>query len=178
MHTLPNKGVSSPSAPIGTMSLAEKELESELKVLRFQLGEMEKQYRVESILCVFLLETGCRITEALQIQSKDIDSLGRVKIKGLKGSESRIVYSTEAKAYMLGCKKNNIPVFSDFNRFHIYRVCKRYGIGKAYNENKVMSVTHYFRHISSLISRQVCEGNFEIQRMLGHKNEKSTNYYV
>lgn len=120
---------------------------------------------------------GLRISEVLQIQSKDIDKLGRIRIKALKGSESRLIVSDYCKSYMLHYKSINQPPFRDYDRFFVYRVYKKIGWSFNFGTNKKASVTHAGRHLSALESKSEFNDSQLTQRHLGHKNIKNTHVY-
>ena len=172
------KAVSGTSAPFGTRCEDEKTKKKEIEEIERILQTMKAKNIEEYYLAMFLLETGCRISEALQIKQSDIDNLGRVKIKGLKGSSNRIVTSPATKEYLINQKKIGGQIFSRFNRFYIYRVFKRYGLGRFFGDNKRQSVTHYFRHINAMIAKEIATDIKEISDILGHKNAKNTEIYI
>lgn len=172
------KPVSNPIAPIGTMCEENETITEEVKNLNTSLDNMRKKYKLEYYCCMFLIETGCRISEALNIKYSDIDQLGRVYIKGLKNSKNRICVAPQCREFLLFCRQNKTDVFQRLNRFHIYRICKKFGIGGKFGGNKKNSITHYFRHINALITNSIAPETSLVQEVLGHKNAKSTGYYL
>jgi integrase len=177
-HKQSINSVSSPSAPIGTRCEQETENESEIKMALQAIENMKSEYRKEADLALFLLETGCRVSEALNIRHTDIDSLGRVRIQGKKGSKNRIVYSPSNVSMFLRAKNYGFQIWEQFNRFHIYRVFKKYGIGAFFGKNKKMSITHYFRHLNAIIAGEIAKEKSEISQILGHCELKNTNFYI
>ncbi len=89
--------------------------------------------------------TGCRITEALNIEIGDITERGDVYIKGLKGSDNRLVTVQVIADFMVKAKRNQVNPFHHMNRFSAYRLYKQIGIGKLKKGRFHMSITHSFR---------------------------------
>lgn len=172
------KPVSTTIAPIGTLCDKNFDENKEIFELQRSLENMKNKHKLEYYVCMFMLETGCRISEALNIKCTDIDGIGRVKIKGLKNSNNRIVTSPTCREFFLSQKKNGGDIFTRLNRFYIYRICKMYGIGAIFGNNKNASITHYFRHINALIASNISDEAILVKEVLGHKNLKSTSYYL
>lgn len=170
--------VSNPIAPIAKQCETEHETESEIKIVLNAIENMRLEYKREADLALFLLETGCRVSEALNIKYTDIDQIGRVRVKGKKGSKNRIVYSPSCVSMFLKAKKYGFTIWEEFNRFHIYRTFKKYGIGAFFGRNKRMSITHYFRHLNAIIAGEIAKEKSEISQLLGHISEKNTNFYI
>lgn len=124
-----------------------------------------------------MLHTGCRVSEALQIKSNDINENWFVKIKGAKGSHSRIKLIPPFPLTYVKLKIPNIYLFQGISRFYVYRQLKNMGIYEQFGNNKNKSVTHYFRHIYAQNLKSVDQKNEASSRELGHKNHKNIVYY-
>ncbi len=124
-----------------------------------------------------MLHTGCRVSEALQIKSNDINENWFVKIKGAKGSHSRIKLIPPFPLKYNKLKIKNIYLFAGISRFYVYRQLKNMGIYERFGSNKNKSVTHYFRHIYAQNLKSVDQKNEASSRELGHKNHKNIVYY-
>mgnify|MGYP005853977545 CR=1 FL=1 len=173
-----NKDVLKTSAPIDTLCDNSHDNNKEITEVREIINVMRTKYKREADLAMFLLETGCRISEALEITYKDIDALGRVKIKSKKGSKTRIVFSPSCLQLFLQARAYKSEIFERFNRFHIYRVFKQAGLGRIFGENRNMSITHYFRHLNAIIAAEIADEKSNIAEVLGHKAEKNTDFYL
>lgn len=128
---------------------------------------------------LFLLQyySGCRITEALSISVTDISSEGLVLIKGLKGSNDRVITVTELQPLFTKSLRNGIDPFYSMNRFTAYRLLKNIGVQKLKSNRKRESVTHVFRDEHSKSIRKIAGSKSVLAAALGHKNEKNTDYY-
>lgn len=124
------------------------------------------------------LEGACRISEVLRVKSTDIDKLGRIVIRGLKGSNDRIVNCEVAKYYLSYCKSAGCDPFSMYNRFYIRRLYIRMGIFVRHDGCSVASVTHALRYVSAEIAQNNRESLEATQGLLGHKNVENTKLYV
>lgn len=131
-----------------------------------------------AMLYLFLLESGCRVSEALSIGHTDILMLGDAKILGKKGSHTRIVHTSLCRAYLIQCRANCADPFSDTSYDCFYKAMIRKGIGAHFGNNCNKSVSHYFRHIYVLLQKLQGVDIEVTQRDLGHKSAKSTQEYA
>lgn len=130
------------------------------------------------MLFLFMLQSGCRISEALLIRYVDILALGDVVIKGAKGSHDRIIQASLCSDYLIWCRANCVDPFFDTNYIHMYRELKRIGVGQQFGTNENLSVTHWFRHAKVLIEQSQGVDIEASKRALGHKSVKSTEAYA
>lgn len=121
---------------------------------------------------------GLRISETLNIMSRDVSSNYQINIKGLKGSNSRTVIAVEHRDFWDRFRQSNIKMSDCYNRYHVYRIYKQYGIYAKFGTNIKNSVTHSLRH--SVIQEMKSNGieNEDIKQFIGHKSIKSTLHYV
>lgn len=146
-----------------------------------QIGEkLESQKKLlGDYYYLFLLQwkTGCRISEALNIQAEDCEESGVILIKGLKGSSDRAVNISEMKPVIKKAKRRNMPLFFSMNRFTAYRLLKKMGIQKLKKGRQRESVTHIFRDEHAKSIRKVKGSAKVIGNALGHKSLKNTDFY-
>jgi hypothetical protein len=100
-----------------------------------------------------------------------------VIIKGLKGSNDRVILDSSIKDYLISCKSSNSDPFKTFNRFFIYRFLKSNGVNYSPFYSSKNSVTSAFRHHSAADINQVSNSKEHSKLYLGHKNISSTNHY-
>lgn len=124
-----------------------------------------------------MLHTGCRVSEALHINSNDVNENWFVKITGSKGSHSRIKLIPPFPLFYPKLQIDNILLFQGISRFYVYRQLKDMGIYKKFNNNKNQSVTHYFRHIYAENLKSVDKNNDASSREIGHRSRKNISYY-
>lgn len=118
-----------------------------------------------------------RVSEVLSITCNNITQTGHVLVKAGKGSNDRVVFSAEAKEFLLRCKGRGRQPFLDWNRFRVYRDFKKYNISMHIAGKTNNSVTHSLRQ---LVSRQLqLEGIPDTMRskVLGHKSVSSLDHY-
>lgn len=129
-------------------------------------------------LFLFMLDSGCRLSEALDIGPGNIDAFGSVLVFGKKGSLTRIVTPRLSSAYLLYAKSNNFNPFQDCKARTFQRLLINAGCYASFGNNSNNSVSHFFRHIHVLL-RVTNGGDADLmQRFLGHKNVKSTLAYA
>lgn len=167
-----------PIAPTATVCGINESMNEDLKNALISIEAMKAKHKREARLALFLLETGCRVSEALQLSWANVDALGRVRIEGKKGSNARILFSPSLVSWLLQVRAYKMEMWEGLNRFYIYRVFKLYGIGKAFGNNEKMSITHYFRHLNAIIAREITSEVGEISALLGHKKQKNTEIYL
>lgn len=144
--------------------------ESELR----QLGLIDT--RVQLVYYVQLV-SGCRISEVLSIQLRDIGSNGFLLIKGLKKSKERLIHLSACSRFLLKCKEIGYNPFSQLDRFYVYRCYKRANIGSVYGTNINSSVTHSARHEFGLGVKELTNSSQKISEHLGHRNYNNGKYY-
>lgn len=145
------------------------------------LGDVAQRLRDydKKLYFLFMLqfENALRISEVLSISPTQIDRLGNVMIKGSKGGKSRIIATSVAREYLLQCRQAGICPFSDYNRFYVYRVYKRLGIGVRTQAPHRTAVTHAFRHLTAQAARDASFADELISEKLGHKNLNTQKHY-
>lgn len=134
--------------------------------------------KVEGFIFDLLLTNGCRIGEALAVRAGDILTENSVHIRGEKGSSDRVCFLTVVQGFKtlqeIAVRLNG----PGMNRWYIYRVARKMGIyGKLIGKRR-NAVTHLGRH--SFVSRLARGGvdTVTIQKAIGHRSRKSTEYYV
>lgn len=172
-----SKSVSIPSAQANKVCNPDDDNLYDFEWCKTIYHKMKFESRVLAELFAFQYETGCRISECLSIKYYDVLADGRVIIRGLKGSNDRVVSCSIGKSYLLHCRLYNSWVFSNFNRFYVYRFYKKYGVMFVSKKSKKKSVTHALRHINALNMRKAGLKSSDVSEFLGHKNLKNGKYY-
>jgi len=143
--------------------------------------DMVKGYALtmtDSAVLELLMFYGLRISEVLRIKKNDIKSTGHIIIKGLKGSNDRLI---QPKYYYDFWFKNGygfLPLVDTYSRFYYYRLFKRLGIGQKFNMNSNTSVTHYFRHNLIIELKRQGVPEHMLSSYIGHVSKKTLKYYV
>lgn len=130
------------------------------------------------VLLRLMFDNGLRVSEALQINAKDISFNYCIVVKGLKGSSNRVINASEFKDWLKIYRGLNCNPFSQFDRFFIYRYLKKHGVSHVYQGNVKASVTHQARHLVGQSVDSMNNGVDLIAKVLGHKNLSNTKYYV
>lgn len=130
-------------------------------------------------LCVIdlLAFSGCRISEVLRIEPYDIGQMGHITIKGLKGSNDRIIVPVVSISYWRKKMMGLLPLENVYSRYYFYRRFKQFGIYSQFDKKKHKSITHYFRHNLVDTMRQDDVKGENITKYLGHKNKSTTERY-
>ena len=124
------------------------------------------------------LNNGLRVSDVLNISYSDITPRGQILVRQGKGSNSKVVSDFQYIDFYLDCKKRQVNPFSDYNRFFIYRLYKKYDIYQKNKGQKNASITHAPRKI---LAQSLQNDGFtldEIKVALGHNSKRSTEYYV
>lgn len=120
---------------------------------------------------------GLRISEALNIDVSCVSANGAIKVKGKKGSETRIVQPVLFREFWLISGRHLLPLINVYSRHYFYKQFKRLGLYVVHAGNVNNSVTHSFRHmiLSDLYSS--FNDTSSSQKFIGHKSQKSTQHY-
>lgn len=143
------------------------------------VGRCVRQFsKVEGFIFDLLLTNGCRIGEALAVREGDIMTDNSVLIHGEKGSGDRLCFLSVVHGLQTLREITVRLNGPGMNRWYIYRVAKKLGIyGKLVGKRR-NAVTHLGRH--RFVSRLARGGvdTVTIQKAIGHRSRKSTEYYV
>jgi integrase len=143
-----------------------------------ELGRIRLQ-SVKLYLCSDLLLTyGLRVSEVLSLTGSDISKSGRVRVISKKNSEIRVIHHYELCHYFAHLIGSRNLLFSEYDRFYIYRVFRRQGLSGLFGENKNKSVTHLGRHLVGLDISDSFGDVSVVKSYLGHKSINSSNHYV
>lgn len=156
--------------PVPVQDQATKQLKASVQFLKINNPPVY-------IIAMILLDSGCRISEVLAIRSTDVSPQGRVMIKGAKGSNDRIVFSSTVSDQLIKLRSMQGPIFAGISRFHVYRSFKSAGLGQFMSGRSRQSVTHLFRHLYAQDLQKTTHGKKAITTGLGHKNDQSADHY-
>lgn len=172
------KLVSIPSAQYETLCTLDKSLNAlHIKILNILDSDSSLCLLDKALIeCMYL--TGCRVSQALNIKSKDISKHGIVKISGSKNGNSFIFQSARFRAFWIGIKNDNLVISLERNRFYIYRLFKKYGICYLPEHNSNYAITHAPRHLLLNETKNLELSKLERASIVGHKNENSQDYYI
>jgi len=133
-----------------------------------------------TLIIVFCLETGCRISECLNFNSKQILEDQRIKIIQTKTCNFRIVRISK----ILWDSLIEVSAFSD-NPFYfisykkIYRMVKNnYPVSLFESTKKNNTITHLFRKLAVRIAYHNGLSVEEIRKKFGWKYKNSVMYYL
>lgn len=153
-------------------------VDSVISVIQRKIEPLVIMSNPMGILIELQLFNGCRISSLLSISWNKINSFGQCYVVESKGSHNRLISSPSSVKYLLQCRRRKIDPFMGISRFAAYRYYKKLGIGGIMNNNVNSSVTHYLRHLALNQINDVSESVEDTARLAGHKNVKSTRYYV
>lgn len=121
---------------------------------------------------------GLRVSEALNITALDIKPGGRIMVKGLKKSASRLIHSPTYSELFEDIRVNGKEIPEYYNRFYFYRLFRKLGFMTTFKKSQHVTVTHVLRYY--FISEFLANGGTvnDLQNVLGHKSLESTQYYV
>ena len=119
---------------------------------------------------------GLRVSEVLNISSGDIQPDGRIIIRGLKGSENRMVFSESGRKFFLNCRKYSIKPFADFDRYYINREYLKKSIFIKFANSDKKAVTHCFRHLYLTNLNSDVDTDTK-RKAIGQKSINSTKHY-
>ena len=176
MKTIINSDLTPPAQSPELLHHRNQLNEFEFRVMLFLRNNIAYGAAVKLVIWI-LFNTGARVNEVLDLKSTDISEDWFVKIRGSKGSNSRIVKIIPPPFHIL--INRTIPYYlsQEFSRFYIYRVCRANNLVLKVEGMKHFSVTHSFRHYyASQLLRFQDEEN-SAGKELGHKSNRSILHY-
>ncbi|HEY6537972.1 MAG TPA: tyrosine-type recombinase/integrase [Candidatus Dormibacteraeota bacterium] len=160
------------------------------RVLTFAHGEDEPALR-NAALMHFLVSTGCRISEALSVKRTQINSEGRLVVRG-KGSKERVVHltpqATEAvRAYLDARHDRETALFLNYDRSSAARGKRQLtAAGARHIVRQVRRATgveglkspHVLRHTTATELLTITGNVRLVQEVLGHANLNTMQGYT
>jgi integrase len=173
-----NEAVSNPIAQNDTLCEPSNQVAALARAVIDQVEHI-KQFDLNThIFAKTMLVGGLRVSEMLAITPRDIDELGRVKIKSLKGGSPRLVDTgMNADQFKVWRISGYLP-WRTWTRFFVYRQFKKYGIQIDIEGNGKKSVTHALRHVSAQVSATIDPDLEATKAHLGHKSISNTEIYA
>jgi integrase/recombinase XerD len=147
----------------------------------------DKYQRRLHVLILFLLDTGCRISEALSLRVREIDFENLLVTLDGKGRKQRVVpFSFELRRAMFRyCKEANRPqdglLFANRNQTKLGRrnvlrdvklLCRKLGF------DPPARTLHAFRHTFAVNYLRRGGSVFHLQKVLGHSTVEMTRRYA
>jgi integrase/recombinase XerD len=151
-------------------------------------SDLKSVHRLQAIIA-FLLETGCRINEAILLRKDGLDFDGlTVKVTG-KGSKDRVItMSVELRKALFRWMKDNPNntelVFPSHNGLKMYSANLRHDLEDLCDRlkipyDKIDGAFHSFRRgFARNYLRNNPNGVFQLQSVMGHSNLATTQRYV
>jgi site-specific recombinase XerD len=172
-----NKSVVSPTAQYVTKLHKDNQVIDRLTSICTNLLESSNVPDVVKAVASLQMAYGLRISEVLNINISDISKSGHIRVKGLKGSSTRVIVPLFMRDFWSVRNKHLFPLVSVYSRHYFYRWYKRLGILINFGIDKKQAVTHAFRHVVvSSISNDFHDSTLT-QSFIGHKQIKSTKHY-
>ncbi|ACP38475.1 site-specific tyrosine recombinase/integron integrase [Saccharolobus islandicus] len=131
----------------------------------------------DKLIIRLLLDTGLRANELLSVLVKDVDlENNMIRVRNTKNGEERVVFFTDEtkqllRKYMKG-KKLDEKLF-DITYDALYRKLKRLG-----NKVEIELRPHILRHTFATLSLKRGINVITLQKLLGHKDIKTTQIYT
>ncbi|NJK83479.1 MAG: phage integrase family protein [Saprospiraceae bacterium] len=121
--------------------------------------------------------TGCRISEILSIEAKDILEDGRIIIQRAKRGEITALHPGDAIEYLIKCRLINMNPWDWLSYNFVWRAYKKAGIGEVVGKRQRQSVTHIIRHKIAAMIRNEGKNENAITGALGHKSKNTKEHY-
>lgn len=124
-----------------------------------------------------LMDSGIRISEALNIAPYHVLESRKIKVIGLKGSSDRIISITNYQEFWESYRRSKCYLNDVYSRFFFYRLFKKHGLQLTVNSSCRQAVTHSFRHaFIQELKREGVESELS-QKVIGHKSLSNTLRY-
>lgn len=138
---------------------------------------MKHRGSMETYILDLMVTNGCRVGEVLGIRGTDIIDDNHVYVKAEKRSRDRVCCLSLTSGFEVYRRAGSGLIWPMLNRWYVYRLFRRIGIYEQVVGNHRHAVTHAPRH--ELVTRMIGAGvdTKDVQRVIGHKSLKSTEYY-
>jgi integrase len=170
--------VPTPSAQSATLCDKGNEKEDQIfSQLKAFIENSKEPEHLKALVCI-MFQNGLRVSEALKIRSCDVNKNLLIRVRGLKNSNDRIIQPIFYRNFWESFSKKNLEMSNYFNRFFIYRICKKYGLSFYKGHGKNLSVTHSGRHIFVREMENLKVEEKSMSSAIGHKSSRSTKFYT
>ena len=169
--------VINPSAQYTTLYAANNLTAERSNLICTYIAPESNLSELEKAIIELMFVSGCRISEAISINSNDILKNGSIKLKGSKGSNDRIITVILYRNFWLRNKLFIKSILQPFTRFYFYRLFRKIGLTFHMSGKCNANVTHSLRQ---LYIESMNEGNISnelIKNSIGHKSINSQEYY-
>lgn len=154
-----------------------KEDERLINATRLMLSVNSELDLVDKSVIELMFLNGLRVSEVLSISSNDIMLNGMIKIKGLKGSNNRMVVSQLFNEFWQNSIRNGFVLKDVRSRYYYHRLFIKKGIYYKATATEKRIVTHTYRHLFIRLMNNNNIGLNEIKQLIGHKSITSTLHY-
>lgn len=175
---LGSMSVKMPSAHITNPCSVRTDMCSQMDVLYTKWIGNQGNYSKIGAVVELMYIGGVRVSEALRVRPTDVTSRGDVMVRGLKGSNDRLVTPLKYQSFWLRYRSGGGSVESEVSRFYVYREMRKHGLYMKYGNNQLNSVTHMFRHLKALSMRDGGMEQEAISHILGHKQVSNSKFYM
>lgn len=122
--------------------------------------------------------SGARVSDVLNIKRSDISPRLDLTIYQSKKSLPLVVNLNYSRDFWQGYREGKYRDISTYNRYYLYRHFDKLSITFKSTGNKNRSVTHSFRKFKAQDIYDQTHDITAAAAALGHKSEKSTEYYI
>lgn len=170
--------ISTPSAQIANLCDVGTIAESLEAIFVTTIAKVRSYDQSLALVIWLMYASGLRISEILKIKGTDISRSYNILVRGSKKSNDRLVNGVLFEEFLKAYIGKSTLVFSQFDRFYIYRELKKLGLCYKFAGNEKSSVTHLGRHVFALQGKEIADESMTVGKMLGHKGMSSEKYYT
>ena len=172
------KSVSTPTAQNNKLCVDRSMVEaSSFQDSRMKALNQNEPLHIRVIISMLQLY-GLRISEVLSLKASNITFVGKVIIKGAKGSADRLVVIPEYSKFFIDIRNSGYNPFVNVNRFIVYRILKKYSLVSQSTYGSKNAVCHQFRYQFAKSINDVTGSVDETAHFIGHKKSSSTSHYL
>ena len=136
---------------------------------------VRSEERTAKLLWAFLLETGCRLGEAMRLDYSDIDREHRAVVVDGKGRKRRVVYYGQRTADQLEAigPRTEGTVFGMYGERQLRQLFYKYFGGKFYGVHP-----HQLRRTFATVMHESGCPMVDLASILGHSSQRTTERYL
>lgn len=166
------------SAQSATLCEDRKQLEALCSQVVATIEKMSLTNRTLAMFASIQLSHALRVSELLNVKVSDIDVLGRVSIRSLKGGLPRVLQMGVYTSVMLKARDLGFVPWADFNRYYVHREYLKYGLQLSIDGNRKRATTHSLRHLSVMLLDDKSSDLSFAQSLLAHSSSSNAHIYA
>jgi integrase len=169
-----------PTLPAPTTNLCDHGVDRELRYYDYIVELITTSSLTADLKCLLdvMLSSGCRVSEAISKRGIEVRLDGSIVIYQSKTKKYLVTRTQYHSDYLKKWRGRKYMSLSEYSRFQVYRIFKKYGLEAQFEGSTYSSVTHLARKINGALIYANTGNLDDVAKSLNHSNKKNSEYYV